>query len=98
MSWNEYNSLYMKLYTYANQLQLCKNNYNANLMQLVCNHHGNVMLMLLFINPSKFNMWHYEGFWVELFFFEILISTIHYDYSSYIVTRGKIKSCHVPCS
>jgi hypothetical protein len=64
MSCNECNSLYMKLYTYVTQLQLCMSNYNAILMQLVYNHHGDVMLTLLFIDPSKFNTRHYEGFWM----------------------------------
>jgi hypothetical protein len=59
-------------YTYSTcaiQLQLCKNNYCAILMQLIYNYHGNVMLMLLLISPSKFNMWHYGDFWVKIIIF-----------------------------
>jgi hypothetical protein len=51
--------LYVKPYTYAIhviQLQLCRNNYYAIIMQTFCNYHGNIMLMLLFIDPSKFEM------------------------------------------
>jgi hypothetical protein len=54
------------LKNHAIQLQLCKNNYFATLMQLVCDYHGIVMMMSIFINPSKFDMWHYGIFWVIL--------------------------------
>jgi hypothetical protein len=53
------NSPYMKPYTcviHATLLQLYKNNYYATLMQLVCNYHHDVMLTLLFIDLSKFDM------------------------------------------
>ncbi len=66
MSYNICNSPYVKpLYTYtihATQLQACKNNYYATQMQIVYNYHGNIMLTLLFINPSNFNTWHYGDF------------------------------------
>jgi hypothetical protein len=76
-SCNRCNSPYMKPYTYAirtTHSQSCKNNYFVTLIQLICNYHGNVMLTSFFINPSKFDTWHYEEFWV--IFLEILISTI----------------------
>jgi hypothetical protein len=44
-------------------------NLRPILMQLVYNYHGNVMLMLLFISPSKFDMWHYVDFWVKIIIF-----------------------------
>jgi hypothetical protein len=56
----------------------------AIIMQLVYNYHGNNMLKLLYINPSIFNMWHYGDFRVKISF-EILISTIHYHCSFYMV-------------
>jgi hypothetical protein len=46
------------------QLQLRKNNYCVILMHLVCNYHGNIMLMSFFIDISKFNTWHYGASWV----------------------------------
>jgi hypothetical protein len=83
MSFNRCNSVYVKPFTHltrANQLQLCKNNYYVIIIQLVCNYHGNVMLTSFFINPSKYDTWHYGDFLV-IFFFEISISTIHHDYA-----------------
>jgi len=71
MSYNGCNSLYVKLYTYAIhathviQSQLCKNNYCAILMQLVCNYNGNIIFMLLFIDPSKSDTWHYGDFYIS---------------------------------
>jgi hypothetical protein len=59
-------------YTYATcaiWLQLSKNNYCAISMQLVYIYHGDVMLMLLFISPSKSDMWHYGDFWVKISIF-----------------------------
>jgi hypothetical protein len=53
-------------------------------MQLIYNYHGNIMLTLLFINPSKFDTWHYGDVW-GIFFLENLISTIYYDCSFYMV-------------
>jgi hypothetical protein len=79
-SCNKCNSLYVEPCAYttcASHLQLCGNNYYASLMQLICNYHGNVMMT--FINSSKSNTWHYGNFWVKLFSFWNLISTIHYD-------------------
>jgi hypothetical protein len=67
MNYNGCNSLYVKLYTYAThaiQLQLCTNNYHAILMQLVCNYNGKIIFMLPFIDPSKFDMWHYGDFYI----------------------------------
>jgi hypothetical protein len=67
MNYNGCNSLYVKLYTYvthAIQLQLCRNNYYAILMQLACNYNGNIIFMLPFIDPSKFDMWHYRNFYI----------------------------------
>jgi len=65
------------------QLQLCKNNYYATLMQLVYNYHDNVMLTLFFIDPSKSNLWYHEDFW--MIFFEILnppfIMIVHFIWS-----------------
>jgi hypothetical protein len=54
-------------------------------MQLVCNYNGNVMLML-FSSIHKQLTHSIMGIfgWKQLFF-EILISTIHYDYSFYMV-------------
>jgi hypothetical protein len=78
--------MYVKLYTYAThatQLELCRNNCNVTLMQLVCNYHGNIMLTSFFIGPSKFDTWHYGIFGWN--FFKILISSIHYDYSLIMV-------------
>jgi hypothetical protein len=66
-NYNRYNSSYMKPYTYAiciTHLQLCRNNYCVTLIQLICNYRGNVMLTSFFIDPSKFDTWHYEDFWV----------------------------------
>jgi hypothetical protein len=86
MSSNRCNSPYVKLYTYttcATQLQLSRNNYCVILLQLICNYHGNVML-ILFHQSIKF--WHVAlwGFFVwKLLFFEILIPTIHYDCCMY---------------
>jgi hypothetical protein len=67
MSYNECNSPYVEPYMYeihATQLQLCKNNYCATLMQLVCNYCCNVMLMLIFIHPSIMN---FIDFYCNLF-------------------------------
>jgi hypothetical protein len=57
------------VYIRAIQLQLCKNNYYAISMQLVCNYCHNVNMMLLFIDSSKFNiiLW---GFFSEFFFWK----------------------------
>jgi hypothetical protein len=63
----------------AIQFQLCRNNYYITIMQLLCNYNGNVMLMPF---PSIHqNLTHdiMEIFGWKLLFFEILISTIHYD-------------------
>jgi hypothetical protein len=38
-------------------------------MQLICNYHGNVMLMLFVIDPSTFNMWHYGDFLMKIIIF-----------------------------
>jgi hypothetical protein len=46
-------------------------------MQLVCNYHDNVP----FIDLIKLDTWHYGDLGVQIIIFEILISTIHYDYS-----------------
>jgi hypothetical protein len=104
MNCNGCNSPYVKSHTYAScatQLQLFRNNYCATLMQLVCNYHGNVMLMLLFINPSKkihVALWGFLG--KKYFLFEILIFTIHHDYSFYMVllwhvAQSKISMWHI---
>ncbi len=72
MSCNGCNPQYVKLYTYvihAIQLQICRNNYCATLMQLICNYNSNVMLMLFFIDPSKFDTWRYMDFWVKIIIF-----------------------------
>jgi hypothetical protein len=61
------------------QLVQLKYNYCVTIMQLVCNYHGNVMLTSFFINPSKYDTWHYGDFLVC--FFEILISTIDHNHS-----------------
>jgi hypothetical protein len=85
MSYKGCNSLDMKLYTYAIHailLQLCKNNYYGTLMQLDWNYHGNVTF------HWSIKIWHMAlwGFLGENYFiFEILISTIHYDFSFYMV-------------
>ncbi len=67
------NSLYIR----CNSLQFCCNNYFSTTMQLPYDNNHNVMLMSLFIHPSKLNMWHYKKIHD---FFEILISIVHYDY------------------
>jgi hypothetical protein len=70
MSYNGCNSLYVKLYTYAThatraiQLQLCTNNYYVVQLQLVCKYSGDIIFMLLFIDSSKFDMWHYGDFYI----------------------------------
>jgi hypothetical protein len=48
------------------QLHMQLSYYYATLMQLICNYHGDIMLMLTFIDPSTFDMWYYEDFWVIL--------------------------------
>ncbi len=61
------------------------------LMQLVCNYYGNIMLMSFFIDLSKFNTWHYGDFWVN--FFLTSIFTIHYDCSIIMVLDyNKVKA------
>jgi hypothetical protein len=60
-------------------------------MQLVCNYHGNIMLMSFFIDLSKFNRWHYGDFWMN--FFLTSISTIHYGCSIIMVLNyDKVKA------
>jgi hypothetical protein len=44
------------------QLQLCCNKSFSTTMQLPYDYNHDVMLMSLFIHPSKFNTWHYEDF------------------------------------
>jgi len=67
-------------------------------MQLVCNYHGNVMLMSFFINSSKFDMLHHCNFWMKIMIFEILISTIHYDCSFMMVLNCEMwHSQKLPC-
>jgi len=53
-----------------------------NIVQFNYNH-GIVMLTSIFVDLSKFDMWHYGEFWV--IFKKILISIIHYDCSFYMV-------------
>jgi len=48
------------------QLHMQLSYYYVKLMQLVCNYHGDIMLMLPFIDPSRFDMWYYENFWVRV--------------------------------
>jgi len=73
MNCNKCNALYnVKLYTYVihvTQMQLCRYNYCATLIQLVCNYHSNVMLTSLFIDPSKFDTWPCGDFLAKLFSF-----------------------------
>jgi hypothetical protein len=58
-------------------------NYNyvktiiVTLMQLICNYHGDINLTSIFIDPLKFDTWHYGDFLVNFFPF----STIHYNCS-----------------
>jgi len=49
-----------------------------SIMQFPYDYNYNVMLMWFLSIHQKFNTWHYEGF---LWFFKILISIVHYDYS-----------------
>jgi hypothetical protein len=49
----------------ATQLQL-NHNYFSTTMQLPYGYNHNVMLMSFFIHSSKFNIWHYEDFFVIL--------------------------------
>ncbi len=43
-------------------LQLNYNYVSTTTMDFVCNYNDNVMLMLLSIDLSKFDMWHYGNF------------------------------------
>jgi hypothetical protein len=66
-------------------------------MQLHYNYTHDIMLTsLIVIHLLKSNMWHYEYFGTY-FFFEILISIIHYDFQWWyeIVTCGTIENCHM---
>jgi hypothetical protein len=90
--WNQYA-------IYATKLQLCKNNYYVILIHWICNYNGNVMLMLFFIDPSKFDMWHYGDFWVKIIFFlkywfSSSIMIVHFIWF-YIMTCGVIESYHM---
>ncbi len=79
------------------QLQLNQNNSFSTIMQFHYNYTHDVMLTsLIVINLLKSNMWHYKKFGHN-FFFEILISIIHYDcwWWSKIVTHGTIKNWHM---
>ncbi len=49
-----------------------------SIMQFPYDYNYNVMLMWFLSIHQKFNTWHYEDF---LWFFKILISIVHYDYS-----------------
>jgi hypothetical protein len=76
-SCKSHNSLYMvQLITI--QLQLYRNNFFSITMQLTYDYNHNVMLMSIFIHPSKFNTWHYEK---NYDLKNILISIVHHDYS-----------------
>ncbi len=49
------------------KLQLYGNNLVSTSMQLH-NYNHNIMLpLLIFIHPLKFDMWHYDDFWIILF-------------------------------
>jgi hypothetical protein len=53
----------------ATQLQLSQNNSFSTTMQLHYNYTHDVKLMsLIVIQLSKFDTWHYEDFWTQLFF------------------------------
>jgi hypothetical protein len=50
-------------------------------MDEVHNQHGSISIFYM-MNFEIFNTWHLEKNWMKnIFFIEILISTIHYDYS-----------------
>jgi len=70
--------------------QLCKNNYCVTLIQLICNYHGNVMLTSFFINPSKFDTWHYEEFLGD-FFGNI---DLHHHYDCSFIMLLDFDTCH----
>jgi hypothetical protein len=96
MSCNKCNSLYVKPYAYvtcASHLQPCGNNCYANLMQLICNYHGNVIMM--FIDPSKSNTWHYGDFWVKIIFF--LKYDLHHPLWLVIFSRGTLIKKSTKC-
>jgi hypothetical protein len=83
MSCNECNSSYVKLNTYAihvTQLQLCKNNCYVTSMSLICNYHGNVVMMSILIIYQSLTRGIMGILGENYYLFEILISTIHYDY------------------
>jgi hypothetical protein len=61
------------------RLQLSQNNLFSTIMQLHYNYTHDVMVLSLIVfHLLKSNMWHYEDFGHN-FFFEILISIVHYD-------------------
>lgn len=80
MSFNEYNSLYVKLYTYATQLQMCKNKFCIIIMQLVCNYYSNIIFHW-FIKIWHMALWEF----FNDFFLWNMIFTIHYDCSFIII-------------
>jgi hypothetical protein len=80
----------------AIQFQLCRNNYYIIIMQLVCNYYGSVMLTSFFINPSKFDSWHYGDFWMKIIIFwniDLHHQLFMYDGISLYVTQ--FESCHM---
>jgi hypothetical protein len=85
MSCNKCNSPCMKSFTYAicvTRLQLCRNNYHAISLQLQLWYHVDTSFHQS-IKIQHMALW---KFLVENYFlFEILISTIHYDCSFYMV-------------
>jgi hypothetical protein len=85
MNYNRCNPPYVKLYTcaiHAIQLWLCKNSCCVILMQLVYNYNGNIMLTIFFVDPSKFDMWHYGDFWMKIIiFWNIDFHYVHFIWS-----------------
>jgi hypothetical protein len=46
------------------QLQLYGNNSFSTSMKLHNYNHDIMLTLLIFIHPLKFDMWHYEEFWI----------------------------------
>jgi hypothetical protein len=74
----------ISLHIQCNSLQLNYKFYQHNsfstIMQLHYDYTHDVILMsFIVIHLLKFDTWHYEFFWIYIFF-EILISNVHYDW------------------